>query len=440
MNRQPKGIPVGGQFAEMERDEADVELAENEQVPRVMKVTVPASRLRELLHRVELANKRLKRAGLDEKFTFETNETVAQRATGEWVAVTEVTFERPRIGHDGFSIVGVYDFAPDGDPVAAYREDATVGQPDGPGCDQCGKTRRRERIFIVRGEDGEEKQIGRSCLGAFIGITPGGLWALEFDPTAEPGDEGHEDEFDRKDALGNTMDQVYPVDDFMVAVVVTAKAQGGFVPRSRATREQPATVDLLGDPSGALEAAGDEDREKARAVLEWVQAIDPLTDESYLASLRQVLAGSSGIEGRWLRRKHAAMAASAVAAYEREQEIAARKAVAKKVAAEYKPGFLAPKGEKIAPTEATIDFVKPGSTEIGYGRMSYWTLISMVTADGHKVAWFATGDKDVKVGQKVTLTGTVKGHEVREFDGVEVDQTLMTRAKLVDPETGEKLN
>ena len=57
-----------------------------------------------------------------------------------------------------------------------------------------------------------------------------------------------------------------------------------------------------------------------------------------------------------------------------------------------------------------------------YGTTS---LISMRTAEGKVAKWFASGYKEVEMGSKVTIDGTVKAQEV--YNGQ--DQTILTRVK-----------
>lgn len=445
MNRQPKGIPIGGEFAALDRAESAVELDDDtydegyDDLPEPGPVTfvLPTSKLAEALSRIEKANKRLARAGVEERFIVETEEGVRQTRGGVTVGVVEVTIQRPRIGVDGHRVVGVFDFTPDGDPVPAFQADGDVAPPASPHCEQCGTTRRRERIFVIRDEDGAEKVVGRSCLAPYLGIRPEGLWALEFDPGALSDDAGDSnDEFHLGDGLAaSRSDIVYDVEDFLITTVAVADSRGGFVSRSAATRENPATVDLIGDTVNT-EGADPAHRARAAEILDWVRTIDPDKDGEYLAKLHQVLIGSTGSPGRFLKRKHAAVAASAVSAFERAQRDAARAAVVKEAARTYTPGFVAPVKEKIAQVPATVEHVFHGENNFGY-RPTPFTRVSMITGDGKRMVWFASSYKELEIGQKVTVAATVKGHEQREFDDQMIDQTMLTRAKLTDPESGE---
>jgi hypothetical protein len=443
MNRQPKGVPVGGQFAEMDRCDSDVDLHCEEEAPFEQRLVfvIPTSRAAEAFARIDKANRRLERAGIDSRFEYETSETVEAAEDGRLTSVVTIAMNKMTIGQDGWNLVGVYDFTPDGDPVAAYRSDSDVVGPDSARCDQCGVARKRDRIMIARHDDGETRQVGRSCLKAFLGVSPQGLWSLEFDPT----DDGETEDSDSDEPTyrGAYADQVYPVEEFLTAAVYTAAVQGGFISKARATMTDPSTVQvMLATPDLPSDHADEEQRATAAAILTWLNDVETSGDDEYIGKLRQVLVGSSGVEGRFLRRTHAAVAASAVAAYERHLQDKTRDNLAVERALQYKPGFLAAVGEKIAPVSATVERVHHGSTEIGYKRKAYWTAINMITDDGQKVAWFASGGKEIEAGQKVIVTGTVKKHGVNTppGSGAEIDETMLTRAKLVDPETGEKLN
>lgn len=441
MNRQPKGIPVGGQFAEHERSDDDVMLT----APDVLDETpaqshrVLTSHMHEVRHRVELANRRLARAGIADRFTIDADEAVVEHK-GRLYAVTDFSLNEPKIGHDGWTVDGVFDFTPDGIPIAAYKSGTDVPEPQVGVCDQCGTRRRRERVFIVRHENGDTKQIGRSCLGAFLGIKPQGLWALEFDPNErEASDAGDEDDEFWLSSAGSA-DQVFPAEDLVLAAVVASDNDDGFVSRNRASMQTPATVDVvLGSFDTQVALATDTHRERAAAVLDFVRNLPEDSDQNYLVNLRRVLVGTDGVGGSFVRRKHAAIATSAVSAYQRHLDGEARRAAAKEREQAYTPGFLAAPNEKVADVEATVDFISHGEHHVGYNQVRPYTVVAMTTADGHRVTWIASSFKDVAVGQKVNVSGTVKKHEQRERGERVEDVTLLTRAKLIDPDSGDVL-
>ena len=84
------------------------------------------------------------------------------------------------------------------------------------------------------------------------------------------------------------------------------------------------------------------------------------------------------------------------------------------------PGFLGEQKDRIKNLEVTITGIK--YIDGAYGTTS---LISMRTAEGKVAKWFASGYKEIEMGSKVTIDGTVKAQEV--YNGQ--DQTILTRVK-----------
>lgn len=60
------------------------------------------------------------------------------------------------------------------------------------------------------------------------------------------------------------------------------------------------------------------------------------------------------------------------------------------------------------------------------GEYGVTTLVVFTDADGRRFKWFASGSKEFKVGESVTMKGTVKAHE--EYKGAK--ETVLTRCKV----------
>ena len=122
---------------------------------------------------------------------------------------------------------------------------------------------------------------------------------------------------------------------------------------------------------------------------------------------------------------------SAVAAYGRKNREAAQAKVREDRIAEATPGFAAPVKTRLRDVPVTIMNVFEGT------RAAYtwphsdesFQIITMRNANGHEIVWKTSAVQPVTVGDKVTMTGTVK--ERGEFRGV--DQTQISRAKLEIP-------
>lgn len=431
----------GGRWVGRSRTEADVGLganvhaeaeAEDEYTPVHV---IPETLLTSALLRIEKANRRLERAGIEERFTYDTEASTYQTKDGREIATVKLTLSRPRIGFNGWVFTGAHDFTDDGATIS-YRREPGPDVNDAH-CDFCGKTRHRSRVYTVHSETEGDKQIGQSCLKLFFGIKPEGLWSLDVDLQLE-GDDYDADDLDRY--FGSRGEEVYPAEE-MLAVASAVSAQGTeFVPKSRESKDNPSTAwKVTSGYTAALSAVTDDDRQLATDTLEWLRSTDDNSD--YGRNLKAALL-PTGDEPKAVRSRHVGIAASAISAYLRAKSYAEEKRVreelAKKQRAEFQPGFVAPVGERFKQKKATVLRTKVIEVD-GYSFHSdrdYKTIVTMITEDGHQTTWFASGAKSFAAGQTVVMDATVKNHE--QYDGA--DQTVVTRATLRDPETGEKLN
>ena len=430
--RQPAGVPVGGQFAVGAHTEAQgVHLASDDvkvtQPPAQPCYDIPSARLHDAIAKINAANKKLERAGIDNRFTYKTEEYL-QKTTRDaygfpqdsYELRTKLTLSEPKIAYNGWQFVAALDATEHGFITrTAPGQDLEGWRPDTQECDHCGKARHRNSTYIVKNAAGERKQIGSNCLEPFLGVKPKGLWALEWDlDMEEPGE--------RDDYAGGGSD-VIPVRDLIATALAVSDGGKGFMSRAKATQWQKtstadATNSHLFDRSRSLREA----RERAKAevaaagylkdgtvdaVIAAAQAAEG--DGDYVTNLKTSLAGE------WVGRQHAAIAISAIGVWRRGQERAAEKATITK-------GFAAPVAAKITGIPATVTKVSYHDNPYDYyGGVN--TLVIFQTPDGHQVKWFASGRKEFEVGQVGAFTGgSVKAHE--EYQGV--DQTVVTRVKF----------
>jgi hypothetical protein len=441
------GVPTdnGGRYAEQEHDTDDLTLTAAASAPDATDDhdefdgfddepynpvhVISPHHVPIALAAIDKANKRLARYGIDGRFEA-TLEDGTERRNEQDAPVTYLTLSRPSLSLGGWTFSGTHDVTDDGQ-MLHYRATATVPMPEvtDTTCQFCGKSRRRERVYTLHHDTEGSKQVGKSCLEAFLGVKPKGLWALDW--TLDEQEFEDADDAGRWSAAGS---DVFDSEDLLAAAASTTRNGELFVPKSRASFEHPATADALIDQwDAAHEAITDDGRQFARDALEWLRATPD--DGDYIGNLKASLIPKDGTQ-KWVSRKHVGIAASAVSAYRRHLDREAERAVKEKARQEYQPGFVAPIGEKIAPAPATIVGVfYPEPRNLGYGRVAYSTVVKMIDAGGHQVTWFASGTKTFDVGSKVNYAGTVKDHG--EFQGV--DQTIITRAKITDPDTGDKL-
>lgn len=333
----------------------------------------------------------------------------------------DVTGDAPRF--EGWSLIGRLDFA--AVPGATIR--AMVPGHECPPdfhevesgrCDHCGTARRRNDSFLCRHEDGEVVVVGRNCLRDFLGHNSPESIAAAATLLASLSGLGGGDE----GGFGGR----YRGDDYTAHGLLTLTSfvcrTYGWVPRSASATDKPPTssrvLELL-TPSrnpeierarrAALAQVSVKDAEHAQAAIEWAATINATND--YTHNLKAVLSALT------VDPKMIGIAVSGIAAYDRAMA-SAREQV--KRAAESKSTHRGIIGERLT-IDGEIVMVRGCETQWGTS-----TVIKFVDQTGSVFTWFATGAKDVRQGERVTVVGTVKKHD--EYRG-EL-QTVLTRCKI----------
>lgn len=387
----------------------------------------PASMLTVAEAAIEKANHRAERAGITERFTYEIERFERKSKTEAGLTKIEervrLTLNRPSLAHDDWQFVGKVSWDPEAGAIVHTADGVTLHErPSRATCDVCGQSRTRNDTFIIE-RDGEQMQVGGDCVKRFFGIRPAGLWMLDFDleipsehdPSSAPRDAYRTDRIET------------------MAVAVAAVNAAGWVSRANASPSNPATAELVAETlfgrhpetdaakerkrkALAAEITGGIEEAKATAakVIEFVT--DPANNDGseYFENLAAVVGAES------VSRKNLGIFVSAVSAYQRAE--------AKKIAAAAHASskHIGKPGEKIADHKVKVTSVRPLANAYGIT-----TLVEMIDEDGNVLKWFASGDKPFKAGDSYTLAATIKDHD--SYDGV--NQTLVTRAKLLDPNT-----
>jgi hypothetical protein len=423
------GRPAGGEYAAHERQEANIELSNDadletqDYVPdpnhgRVF--NIPAENLAAAMAQIDKANRRLERAGVDARFTAET-EIDSREINGRRYEYVRMMLNEPRLGFEGWTFTGAHQFTADDKVISFGKEAPEVTDAH---CDHCGKNRRRESVYTLHSETEGDKQVGKSCLTAFLGVKPEGLWALESRI-----DLAVFEEPDDPDWSPSPASQVFDAEELIIAALAASNDGKDFISRGAASMEDRATADEVLMGFNALLATETPARAaRAKEILAWVSAIPEDADSDYLINLRQVIGG----ERRIVKAKHVALAVSAIGAIDFERQLAEAKAARLLREKNKVRAYLAAPKEKLEGIKATVISTK---TFEGMHYNTYTTLVKLRGADGHTITWFASGVKDYKDGTEVNIKATVKANE--EFNGEW--QTVITRAKLTDPETGETL-
>jgi hypothetical protein len=287
----------------------------------------------------------------------------------------------------------------------------------GPVCEHCNLDRRRGDTFVVVHDDGTVRQVGRTCLGEFLGTESPEAVARMAELLAAAGEacEGAEESGGYAGA-----EEIADLADYLAHVACMIRL-GGWVSRTAARDrgDAMATADAAWNnrfPHTPAERAAvvtptEQDATLAAAALAWGAGLDERTDLSdYEHNLRVALA--SGV----VRHRLAGIVASVVPAYQRamgqERERASRP-VSTHV------GTVGKRETWFATLERIFSF------DTDYGALH---VHKFRTAEGAILVW-KTGSVllgDAAIGQEHTVTGSVKKHD--EYKGEA--QTILTRCSV----------
>lgn len=316
-------------------------------------------------------------------------------------------------------------------------------------CDHCNTIRQRNDTYLVRHEDGGILQVGSTCITDFLGCDR--LASLSW----KMGALDLSDLEEEPESWGGGRREVAWDLEQMVGATATAVRTVGWTSRTQARRDYeygdggpPATADILQaimfawNPkthealrreypevyealkSGVPEA----DLETARAAIAWAREIPADAPSEYLSNLR-VACTLSYATPRTL-----GIAASVIAAHARviEKEIARRERerLAKTSV------WIGQPGDQIGRKKLTASAKKKGASLLpGFEASDFGmtTMIKMARDDGARLSWFASGEHEIEMGDRVEVVGTIK--KLDEYKGCK--ETVLTRATLTKVEQDE---
>lgn len=292
-------------------------------------------------------------------------------------------------------------------------------------CEHCNAARDRKDCFVVVNEAGEFKQVGASCLKDFLGHNPAAM--LKFFSNFG----GMCDEFGEWIATGmrlpNVIDTLevlqYAAAAIRVHGWVSRKAADAYYEKSDGQNSLLPTSRIV----HACISPGTENDHRTRKALKPTEADEKLAAET-LAWVRGWEDTKSDYElNLKIALKHdvmdprtIAIAVSAPASMLRYLSREAELGMKRKEAAN--SNWRGELKERLHGIQAKISFVKHGASDFGST-----TLIKFVADNGDILTWFASGHHQVKPGDAVILTGTVKRHT--EYNGAK--ETQLSRCLMV---------
>lgn len=337
-----------------------------------------------------------------EHVRFDTGKT-------ELYEVFDLTIQSDEIRKGGYAVVARIEHMDEGNVVTAFHGDVephwTALKPH---CDHCNGNHGQLVTFIVRSDDGDEKQVGRTCLKDYCGIDPQaiGLWNQLVDVC-----EGEDSE--RYDWEGSGVRKAIDIRDALAAAVMLQRTKG-YV----SSGNHGCNKDLLMSMMSKNERAEERDYKAADELMAAVREMDD--GEALMAALDNV---RTLIKSGYCKFSHCGYVAYAPLAYERHltKKAEAEAREAEKEAARRSSDYVGEIGKRIEIEVSDCKLVTSWETQYG------WTfLYKFVDMNGNVLVWYASRgfDDDAEVKK---IKATVKDHT--EYDGVK--QTVLTRCALI---------
>lgn len=280
-----------------------------------------------------------------------------------------------------------------------YRDNGSV-------CEHCNVNRYRRKLFIVRHDSGEFKQIGSTCVKDFLGNESPDNIAKACEIIA-----GIDEFMDNFMGLGDgsKKNRYYDLEK-VLAITHNVIKTDGWNPRSKETVTEPATATIVEgiicDPKNKVEL-NDTDFEMARKSIDWVRSfedrLDKLNNYEYniyqLAKLDELRLGDFGF------------GCSIMNGYINYLN---KLSEAENIDSEW-VGEIKKRYEF---NNVEVTYVK----EIeGYYGLT--VLVKFLTEDGNILSWFATNCPNVERGEHYNIRATVKKHS--EYN--DIKETLVNR-------------
>lgn len=345
--------------------------------------------------------------------------------------VLVVEGETPK--YAGWSFLAALDHmsAEDGSPVNVLRcipgaDPVPVAfRTRGPACDHCKTKRRRGNTYVVSHEDGRTVQVGSTCIADFLGRDGLRVAALaEFLAAVADAAEDDGESYGGGGSYGE-YESTYRLDDILPYVAAIIRHAGW---RSRAQardRGGVATADLAMrfrtiKRKGKCERGEEEllaleveegDTARAEHAIAWAETIAEDTASDYLHNVRTIA------RCNLVTQKTIGIAASVIAACEREEGKRAAEAAPKVPAPAY---FGTPKKREIF----LLTLVGVSQYDTSYGTTHVYRFLD---SNGSTAVWKASSLQDLTQGTTYTIKATVKGHETYRS----APQTLLTRCEVL---------
>lgn len=321
--------------------------------------------------------------------------------------VFDLTIESDIVRKNGYTIVARLEHADGGNIVDTFGcECSAEWTTMKPHCDHCNGNHGQRVTFIVRGNDGEEKQVGRTCLMEYCGIDPQGIGifnelnAIIIDDTIEC-----------EDWEERPIPSVY---DTIKAIAFASKIQreNGYVSSSCRDGNKYKLIRAIGSTDFKPSTA---DYAEAKKIADGVRKMS--IEDAADACLNNV---KTLVECGYCKESHFGYIAYAPLGFERYEKRIAKEAErnAVKQAEALASNYVGNVGQRLIIDVSDMMLITSWETDFG---CTY--LYKFIDANGNVLIWFASRTID----NAKKIKGTVKEHTER--DGVK--QTIVTRCSVV---------
>lgn len=395
---------------------------------------IPEANRADLDRAIDRINRRAERLGCPPVVVRTVSTRLVEHESGHVDRFTTVAIEGEAPRLQGWEVVATVTHTSEVDLVhtlpravaALTAEQVEEYRENGPACEHCKQSRRRNRTFVLRHETGEAfTQVGSTCLKDFFHGVEADTLASGAGLLVEAANAAHAASVLRGSYGGPPLYSLRRVLAYTAAAIrrygwcsKTAERDGrGYATVRRVLTAFDAVERFDTYLAHEVEIPFDDDYVLADAALEWAQALDE-SENDYLGNVRAVaLAGC-------VEYKTAGIAASIVSAFQRARRTEweeARKRTRKT------SQYLNAVGQRCfwrARVEIAAEF--PGD----YGVTTFFLLRD---ADDNVIVWrssrAASHTPEFVKGAVVEFTATVKRHEFNEKYGER--QTLVTRVSNI---------
>lgn len=356
---------------------------------------VAVGKIASAIKSVDRANRRLERAGITERFDIKVTEYDTMRVhpvTGYTFTAkrAKVTLTHPVISYGDYTFLARIEetegnllaFTAPGIELKGWR-------PETMQCEHCMKTRARTKVYVIENGAGERKVVGGSCVQLYTGLSPQGLWALEWDDVKDDDPEDDETFFTHAKPAFKT--------DKVLELAWSLVSSEGYKPTSftDSTRDKIISIIHGGKFDGNIEVTASTIRGKVQG------AYEVLMDDysmNVMAYLNTEYIDSKGV---------GVLSSSLKSIIKREREEKAAEGIVNE--------FYAFKDDKIERVSCELVDVWSREEYFGY-RSTVNYYMTFKTDSGHRLFWKTSRKDRPELNVKIHLTGVVSGLD--DYKGV----------------------